>query len=207
MNKRTIKRIAGVIACILFCVVTVYVYVDSEYVFWDKKDTKKVIGIIDGRLTHKSEIITITNNEINRQNKNDEDREHGDLIVEFIEKASDAKVAYYDASDADGKISTDSIIEGLNWMKENNIEYVNISLSGSKYSDDLQEWFNENQQIHVYASYNNVSNTFDYPAMYQNVIASGNNKDVMHKENDVYYKANKVVIEKKYGNLMKEIHF
>jgi ribonuclease HI len=192
MSKKVRIRTIKIVSLIVVVVIIGFAYINNEFIFLSKVNTNAVIGVIDGRLTRESEIVIKTNKEVTTEKT--EELNHGDLIVNFIQKASDADVVYYDASDSNGKISTQSIIEGLNWMKENDVKYVNLSLSSSKYSDDLQEWINDNNQIHVYASYNNIANSFDYPAMYKNVIASGNNREVIKKENDIYYNTNKVIV-------------
>ena len=57
-------------------------------------------------------------------------------------------------------------------MENENIQYVNLSLSTKKREETLQEWLN-NTELRVYSSYNNLLNSLDYPSMYENVIASG----------------------------------
>ena len=79
-------------------------------------------------------------------------------------------------------------------MKEYGVNRINISLSSKVYSTQLQEWIDNNPDIIVYASYNNKVNTFDYPAMYENVIASGEkNSKIEFKKNDVKYKSKKII--------------
>lgn len=103
-------------------------------------------------------------------------------MLDFIEKVSDVSIAYFDACDEFGKINTERIITGLEWMKENDIKYVNISLSGNRYSEELENWLEDNPDIHVYASYNNNKNSFDYPAMYDGVIGSSVDEELVKSE-------------------------
>ena len=117
-------------------------------------------------------------------------RNRGKSIYGF---APNIKILYYNANYG-GKISTESIIDGLDELKEYGVNRINISLSSKVYSTQLQEWIDNNPDIIVYASYNNKVNTFDYPAMYENVIASGEkNSKIEFKKNDVKYKSKKII--------------
>lgn len=74
-------------------------------------------------------------------------------------------------------------------MLSNNISKVNISLTSKQYSKDLENWISQNKDsVQIYASYNNLLNSYDYPAMYDNVIASGSNNNINLKAIDRYYK-------------------
>ena len=68
-------------------------------------------------------------------------------------------------------------------------------MSSNKFSEELQDWINKNKEFQIYSSYNNIENSFDFPAMYENVISSGTSKEIMHKESDVFYKSNKLIIK------------
>lgn len=79
-------------------------------------------------------------------------------------------------------------------MKNRGVKKINISLSSKIYSDDLQNWVSEHQDIKIFASYNNKINTYDYPAMYEGVVASGKYNDVIKfKENDVKYNSMDII--------------
>ena len=98
-------------------------------------------------------------------------------------------------ADNDSSIITeDNIINGLNWMKENGVEYVNISLSSRKKCANLQKWINHNKDIKVYCCYNNKLNSFDYPAMCKNVIASGSLSKVKYKKCDRKYRSQEIIV-------------
>ena len=57
----------------------------------------------------------------------------------------------------------------------------------------MEEWIAlHRNQIQVYASYNNLKNSYDYPAMYSHVIGSGS-ENIEYKECDKKYRGNVVV--------------
>jgi glutamate dehydrogenase/leucine dehydrogenase len=75
----------------------------------------------------------------------------------------------------------------------NNIKKVNVSLSSKEYNQELNDWISTHKDvIQIYASYNNLINSYDYPAMYNNVIASGSNNNVEYKAIDINYKKSKI---------------
>lgn len=118
----------------------------------NNNESEITLGIIDGNLSMSH------NNIFNSVNIATEKQEqHGDLILYFLEKYdNNAKIAYYDA-EKDNKINTESIINGLNWMIDNKVSCVCISLSSAYYSEDLQTWINKhNKEITIYASYSNL---------------------------------------------------
>ena len=46
----------------------------------------------------------------------------------------------------------------------------------------------------IYASYSNLKNSIDYPAMYQNVIGCGYAKGALNKAIDNMYKSNRIIV-------------
>ena len=46
----------------------------------------------------------------------------------------------------------------------------------------------------IYASYSNLKNSIDYPAMYQNVIGCGYAKGELNKAIDNMYKSNRIIV-------------
>lgn len=92
-------------------------------------------------------------------------------MVKFLKDINVDNIYYFDSRTENDKITADSIISGLEWMKSNDVKYVNISLSSKKKSEELSNWISDNKDtISVYASYNNLTQSFDYPAMYDDVI-------------------------------------
>lgn len=148
------------------------------------------MGIIDGDLSIEHD--NILNNVSMLKNG---EMQHGDQILSFLEKYNkDIKVVYYDA-EIDGKISTETLIAGLKWMLTHNIDNVCISLSSDFYSDTLESWINEHKnEITIYASYNNLYNSLDYPAQYTNVIGVGSDSKVIYKEKDIQCRTNNIIL-------------
>ena len=102
-------------------------------------------------------------------------------------------IYYYDASNKDGNIKTENLINGLNWMLENDIKYINISLSCISKNKDLEKWIADHPSCKIYASYNNNLTSFDYPAMYNGVYSSGIDNRINYKKTDIHYKSNKII--------------
>ena len=150
------------------------------------------IGIIDEGLNQEHKNVILSSNQISDNYKA---KTHGDKMIEFVHAVNpNIKIYYFDARDKQGKISTERVLEGLRWMENENIQYVNLSLSTKKREETLQEWLN-NTELRVYSSYNNLLNSLDYPSMYENVIASGcDNSKIKYKDMDVCYANNKVIV-------------
>lgn len=163
-----------------------YYMSDSYNFIFNKIIVNDAIGIIDGNISKKNANITYS---IKKKNKSIEPT-HGDKLVKFLNSICDnPSIYYYDASNEDDDITTEGIINGLEWMVKNNVEKVNISLSSKEYSDELNNWISLHKDvIKIYASYNNLINSYDYPAMYDYVIASGSNKNIEYKDIDFNYK-------------------
>lgn len=159
------------------------------------------IGIIDGNLTIQHKNI-IGNSDIVKSDH----VSHGDKMLEFANIYSpDSTIYYYDAVDNYGTINTETIISGLEWMKKNDVRIVNVSLSSSSYSEELENYILENSdELQIYASYNNVLQSFDYPAMYEGVKGVGKETRIEYKDGDISYKKNCVIVLNKieifYGN-------
>lgn len=153
-------------------------------------ETAKVYGIIDGALN-------IAHSNIIKSNGTEDstgEMMHGDTVLLFLDDvAPEISFYYYDAETEDG-ISSESIVEGLQWMLENDVDAVSISLSSKYHSEELEDWIEQNSnKITIYASYSNEPNTFDYPARYDGVIGVGTmdtpeigNKDVIYRTNNLF---------------------
>lgn len=168
---------------------------DRYIILFSKKNNSDTsaelsMGIIDGDLSIEHD--NILNNVSMLKNG---EMQHGDQILSFLEKYNkDIKVVYYDA-EIDGKISTETLIAGLKWMLTHNIDNVCISLSSDFYSDTLESWINEHKnEITIYASYNNLYNSLDYPAQYTNVIGVGSDSKVIYKEKDIQCRTNNIIL-------------
>lgn len=161
--------------------------------FEEKHEFEK-IGIIDTNLSREYDKLVIN------QNETAEEESHGDMLVQFLKENGYAgEIFYYSAINEKGEVDSKGILNGLEWMKENNVKIVNISLSSSYYDMDLENWINENSTIKVYASYNNRANSFDYPAMYSAVVGSGKRNPITYKDIDKKYRSYSILVINKTG--------
>ena len=167
--------------------------VNYVYIFKNiEVEKESSIGIIDGKSCGEySEVIynKITNTNIGKS--------HGDAMIQFAQEiCPNIKIFYFDASDENNRIKDENIIDGIRWMIDKGVQYINISLSSKKYSESLNEIIHlNNKVVNVYSSYNNLTNSFDYPSMYKDVIASGYiNKNMEYKKNDEIYHSNKIIV-------------
>ena len=148
-----------------------------------------VVGVIDDSL-----YLEPSNNVIYNGDIIDDGESHGAEILEYLKDIGYSNSIFYYSAERDGIIESNSIVEGLNWMKQNKVKRINISLSSKKKSNDVEEWILKNSDIIVFCSYNNQINTYDYPAMLDGTISSGVNDGINYKENDVKYKSNRIII-------------
>lgn len=186
--KRWLKL---VFVIIIIC--TIFFNYSNDYNFLYCRETNNKVGIIDGELT--AVPMNIKKSNIKGEIMG-EDKTHGDYMLDFINSFTQngLSIYYYNACDINGNISTESLIKALDWMVDNDVENVNISLSSKTYSKELDDWINEHEEsIRIFASYNNLLNSRDYPAMYDAVIASGCDDSIGYKENDYLYKSNIII--------------
>lgn len=184
------KKIGIGIACIiLFLLLICWVY--NTFVF-SKRYAGDVdsIGIIDDSISASYADMTIYNGGISPDSDS-----HGETLLSYLnDKDYIGKIYYFSAEDSEGKISSDSIIQGLEWMKENDVERINISLSSKYKSRELAEWIIDNPDILIFCSYNNQDNSFDYPAMLDGTISSGISDKINYKEQDKKYPSYNIII-------------
>lgn len=175
---------------VLFIIVTSYVIYQNMY-FVKPGDYSGIeaIGIIDDSLCEDYNDNVIYEGELIEDKKS-----HGQDMLEYVENMGYINDIYYFSAEKNNTINSESIIEGLEWMKAQGIKRVNISLSSKKKSKDLVEWIANNSDIRIFCSYNNIINTYDYPAMIDGTISSGFNEKVNYKTSDVVYKTNNIVV-------------
>jgi len=105
--------------------------------------------------------------------------------------------------DDKGRSKVNKVIEALDWCIENNIDLINLSFSTNILNSELFEKINEvsDSGIIVVASYSNLNNTYDYPAMYNNVIGvkATKAKKIIVNNDIVYAYGNKVVTTNNNG--------
>ena len=188
MNK-TKKRIALAITAAFGLIAVALLFLIHTYLFIGTTSKKCRIGIIDYNLSQTYDNVFL----INGSERLSEEKTHGDEMIQFArEYAPNAQIYYCNALSDDGKIHSDNIISALEWMKDNDIKYVNISLSTARYNPQLDEWISNNKDINIYSSYSNLEQSADYPSMYDNVIASGIENNIPKKTIDLIYKSNKI---------------
>ncbi|MBM7615494.1 S8/S53 family peptidase [Alkaliphilus hydrothermalis] len=190
LNKAT-KIILVVVTCIV-----VLCYLSTKFTIIksisNSNSEQVIIGIIDAQLsTGYDNVVTNSTGIINSQIKT-----HGDRLISFANKyCPSLKIYYYDATNDNGSVDTNGLLSGLKWMKNKGVKHINISMSSNIFSDDLQNFIEENDKdIKIYASYHNLEQTLDYPAMYKYVIASGKKSRIAFKANDIQYKSNNIVL-------------
>ncbi|WOO35743.1 hypothetical protein R2R35_18355 [Anaerocolumna sp. AGMB13020] len=183
MNR---KRIIFIAITLLIVITLALIVVRLNFITQTDKDI--TIGMIDGSVSKNYDNVIMNTN-----NKSDY-ISHGDHMIDFANICnSKNKIYYFDAS-INGEISTESIIEGLEWMIENSVSKVNLSLSSKIYSEQLNQWINDHKDdIEIYASYNNNINSYDYPAMYSNVVASGKKSTIKFKDIDYSYASSNII--------------
>lgn len=191
--KRCVWLFCGALILILGGII----FFRSKYIIIMPKESYSEckIGIIDENLgkDYKDKVILSRPAEVTGETG------HGDILIQFLKACGYGGVVYYYvAENSDGDIGSEEILDGLKWMKKQGIKTVNISMSSHYYDEDLSQWISDNcAQMQIYASYNNLENTFDYPAMYNNVIASGKRSAIVFKDCDINYRTNNIIIVNK----------
>lgn len=195
-NRKIILKFIGIL--IIFIAVLLIYFVSNFQIRTTVIDLQgQKFGIIDDKLSKKYAGVTVINRDNEPKNTN---KSHGDQLVTFIQNNYSNYNIYYYNAEFDSKITSDSIINGLNALRDKGVDRINISLSSKIYSNEIQEWIHANEDVRVYASYNNSVNTYDYPAMYDGVIASGENqKGIKYKDIDIKYKSKKILSLNKIG--------
>jgi hypothetical protein len=187
------KRKKGIVQVIVIIVIIVFAnYVHSNYIIKIEKKNlnSRKYGIIDDALYSKRKDVIYLNSVYDEQ----ESFSHGEELCDFIrDNYKNYSIFYYNA-EINGEINSKGILNGLDKLESMGVKRINISLSSKIYSDDIQNWVTNHADIAVYASYNNKMNSYDYPVMYDGVIASGVSGEVVDfKKNDVKYKTKKII--------------
>jgi hypothetical protein len=185
-----------IVVLIIITAVSAYTLKNMYYFFTPSpsKYDNAVIGVIDDTLSENHPCLHMKNNTILNESSS-----HGDSILDFLDNCGlSDQVFYYDATNNEGKITSSNILDGLQWLKTQGVEYINISLSSKNYSTEIQEWITDNADaVTVFASYNNIYQSSDYPAMYSNVVGSGTHKKIMDLSKDCAYTTYKIINTKK----------
>lgn len=182
-----IKR--KVIVTLVICLVSLMCFFDMHYITYRDINEKEIIGIIDDRISY-----TVAQ-KVFYKGEYKESESHGERLLDYLEsKDFTGKIYYFSAESEDGVITSDYIIEGLNWMKENGVTNVNVSLSSKSYNQELADWIIQNSEVRLFCSYNNKDNTLDYPAMLEGTISSGVSDKIMYKQEDRKYNSNSIIV-------------
>lgn len=183
-----------IVLLIIIFIVCISIYlVWTSFIFVGKIDCNDKMGIIDGGLSNTYPNIICQENSFSKKT---EQKTHGDCLIDFTFNCNpNAIVYYYNAENNEGKITNERIISGLDWMVENSVGKVNLSLSNKKEYPELKQWIeNHKHIIKVYASYNNLHNSNDYPAMFENVYGSGMDRNIGYKSIDIQYRSNRILV-------------
>ena len=175
----------------LTVVVMIGMYTANKFILEFPNSNKPiVIGIIDGPITKISgRFVSYNSSDFSSQ------KTHGDMLIKFARALNEeVKIYYFNANNSSGKIDTEGIMHGLNWMDQHDVKKINISLSSKVKSAEFQDWISNHREIKVFASYNNLLNSIDYPAMYMGVYGSGTKTKIKYKDIDKVYRSDEIVI-------------
>lgn len=194
MKKKYVLRI--VFSVLFLLLVCGYLLNNFTIVFKCRYDEN--IGIIDTYINNTYDNLIVYKS---KYKDIQEEETHGDQLIKFAKMLGYKNdVYYYEAVNEEGKIKTENVLKALEWMKENDVKRINISLSSKYKSYELEEWIKQNKDIKIYCSYNNYFNSVkDYPAMYDSVVASGSNDKINYKTIDLKYNNNKIILINKNG--------
>lgn len=177
---------------VLLIVLIISLYANNIFIVPINKNSNRSLGIIDGSLFNKHNNITEIHSTISNVVSS---KQHGDYILEFLSNVAPNISFFYYNAEIGGEITSDNIIDGLQWMADLNVDCVTISLSSKHYSEELENWISNNSdKIEIYASYNNTLNSFDYPAQYESVIGIGTFEVVNSKNINILYKSNNIIV-------------
>lgn len=187
MSNKIPKALIFFIALIAIIMVFVYhnIIIVTEGDYFDINS----IGIIDDSLC-----VAQYDNIIYMGELNDDGQSHGAEILDYLKDIGYNNSIFYYSAEKNGVIDSESILEGLSWMKQVGVERINISLSSKRRNINIEEWILANPEITVFCSYNNKINTFDFPAKYFGTVSSGANNNMDYKENDVKYRSNRIIV-------------
>lgn len=184
---------------IIIIVITIPLAVAASKFVYVKSTDYCEIGLIDGKLgsfdpgvVHKISKQDISNLDILST--------HGEEMLGFVDNyCNNYSVYYYDASDEFNQLKTTLIIDGLNKLEDTKVKNINLSFSGQLHSPQLEQKLASSSKT-IFASYNNLPNSMDFPAMYDSVIGVGVKNVIDYTENDVTYNNNILIINNNYFN-------
>lgn len=154
--KRLIKEHKKVVTLFSIIVIVVcmgmygYCKLEIKYEIINLKGQK--YGIIDGSMEDSFEHVICLN-----KNASVDGFSHGKEMCSFIKRNYKNYEIYYYNAEINGKMSSESIIAGLERLKAEGISKINLSLSSKVYSHEMQKWINDNDDVTIYASYTHKS--------------------------------------------------
>lgn len=149
------------------------------------------VAIIDTKVNFTKINYTKEKTEINFISEAEATSDHGTNIAKIIlDTAPNVSLISLAAFDEEGNGQVDDVINALEWCYNNNVDIVNMSFSFTIPNDELEAEIKKlnDKDILLVASYNNLKNTYDYPAMYENVFGakSSDNNDIKVSNNIIY---------------------
>lgn len=186
-------RKKSIVILLIFVILSILFLENYQVIFIKKNKISNGVtkmGIIDGKLSREHSNISKYQGEYSS-----EQNSHGDKILNFMKNyCPNCSFYYYDAEE-NGIISSKKLLSGLQWMVDNEVEYVSISLSSKYYSNEIEKWIKENvDKITVYASYSNALNSLDYPATYDSVIGVGSSVKIKKKKHDIIFDSSRIIL-------------
>lgn len=171
MNKA--KRI--ILILVALAIITISIILIFTTVF--KKQETITIGVIDSNMSQeyisKHNITTIMND--NNQIYNTPT--HADMVVDVI-KSNDNNCEVLLANVINDNMTCDvsKIIDSLNWLNENNVDIICMSITTLNDTQELRNIIKETlaKDIVIVAACLNYSTIETYPAAYKNVISVSN---------------------------------
>jgi len=193
-NKLLKRKTAIVTAVVIVATILIVLFAlhRRSTVVFVNNGSNITIGIIDDSLTMAHPNVIMQNRP---SSETSQAMSHGDEMLRFVAAYTpNVRVYYFDATNADGVIDTEHMIEALEWMLNNGVEVVAIPLSTRHYSATLRDFIQANQnKLRIYASYDNRAQSFDYPAMYPYVIGVGQTR-YSYKPNDIIFRTNRILL-------------
>lgn len=171
MNKS--KRI--ILILVALTIITISIILIFTTVF--KKQETITIGVIDSNMSQeyisKHNITTIMND--NNQIYNTPT--HADMVVDVIKNTNNnCKVLLANVINDNMTCDVSSIIDSLNWLNENNVDIICMSITTLNDNPALKNIIKETlaKDIVIVAACLNYSTIETYPAAYKNVISVSN---------------------------------
>ena len=180
----------AVVIVIAIIFIVLFVLLRSNLVVFVNSDSNIIIGIIDDSLTRSHPNVVMQNRP---SSDTSQATSHGDEMLKFVfAYAPNVGIYYFDATNTEGVIDTEHMLEALEWMISNGVEVVVIPLSARYYSVALRDFIQANQnRLRIYASYDNRTQSFDYPAMYHYVVGVGQTR-YSYKPNDIIFRTSRI---------------